>query len=146
MQEPKPFTNLTEKEALDLHKTMWDWIAKQTYARRKCMTKQDYANEADNAMKEIFMQCPACHYSVQHAGAIQCRECILLWDEFYPQSTCSAVRNDDRIPITEGLFTRWTRAVSRNDYRTAADLAQEIADLPAKTHALETRKENDTLC
>lgn len=73
----------------EMHKDMWDWIARTTYARRKCMTERDYMDE-NNVNKQ----------------------------------------NADIPDEIDDLYSLWKKACEKKDYRWAADIAQQIANLP----------------
>jgi len=111
---------LTKSKAIAYHRKMWHWIADKTLKYKRKVTKEDYFDAKHIKKKDRpFCNCYCCEYVEQ--GFWGCDICPVEWGDIphcvgvgYPKS---------------GLYKRWDTC---SDYKTAARLARQIAELPEK--------------
>lgn len=101
---------LTKEEAIKWHRLMWNWIADETLRLKQKVRKH-------NAMEHfhwepIEMSCWCCEYDGQFEKE-GCINCPVQW----PGGSCGK------------LYLRWCCTY---DYKKAADLAYQIANLPER--------------
>lgn len=114
---------MTKQEAIAAHRKMWNWIADETEWRERAVHKYDYFNAMDIPEdKRPHFDCYCCEYACRRNGA-DCSLCPLEW---------STGRCDN-----DGLYSQWYietsfRGGRGGDWRKAAAIAREIANLPEK--------------
>lgn len=101
---------LTKEEAIKRHRMMWSWIGNETLRLKQKIRKR-------NAMEYFYwesieLSCWCCEYDGQFEKE-GCVNCPVQW----PEGNCSE------------LYLRWCRTY---DYKEAAELAYQIANLPEK--------------
>lgn len=126
--------NLTKQEAIRLHRKMWNWIADETLRRKEKVWKSDYFREmnVDEDCIPLFT-CYCCEYGDQKSKfrrlvnrfVSKCTYCPLDWK--YEADTLMCTFNLNPVMENEGgLFKKWD---FETDYKKAAELAREIANL-----------------
>lgn len=113
---------LTLRETIDNHKVLWTWLADETLKRKRKIRKIEYFLE--HGIDDIDFPshlCYCCEYADQKSVDGSCTCCPLEWGK----SNCY---------ITSGLFRKWEFEV---DYKKAAELARQIANLPLKKKFIE---------
>lgn len=124
---------LTKAEAIANHRKMWNWIADETLRRKRCVTKFEYFG-AFGITNIPISRCYCCEYdySVSKITMAQCTNCPILWNnsERIMSDKClhKYFKGDD-----QGLFSMWRNAIHIDyDYKEAAELARQIANLPER--------------
>lgn len=127
---------LTREEAIANHRKMWNWIADETERRKASVSKSDYLH--DTLFRDIINDCFCCEYSFQKPGCESCRLCPLDWGSNQKSIMCENIRS---YSDQEGLYADWCDFKRKNDWRNAAKIAREIANLPERRDNLPERKE-----
>lgn len=96
----------------------WDWIAKETLKRRRCVYKQEYFLE-HNYYRPLN-DCYLCECKM-HGVYMNCFECPIEWDKF--NGTCIEL---------ESPFWKWQTAVMNENWEAASKYAKDISELPLK--------------
>ena len=117
---------LTKEQAIEEHRKMWRWIAEETEKRQKIVHKEDYFKEYFPA-EIIFCNCFCCEYAVRISGISECKFCPIDWDSKY--NHCMCMNKNFR---HDGLYSLWGFATSCDDWKEAAELARQIAELPER--------------
>lgn len=110
---------LTKEEAIKRHRMMWNWIAYETLKREEFVTKQEALEHFGWLSSEMFSRCWCCTYARKDGT---CADCPIQW----PGDTCTGLVG------AEGLYDKWCYLRWCSDYKKAADLAYQIANLPEK--------------
>ncbi|MGN1167183.1 MAG: hypothetical protein ACI4S2_12520 [Lachnospiraceae bacterium] len=110
---------ISREKAIEEHRKMWRWLA--DYPGKD---KWDYFIMTDykcNLVNDCFL----CDYAIEQSGSYKtmCEFCPLDWGE---RKECTA--EDDN-----GLYDLWTQCMSTDDYKKAAEIAKEIAELPERS-------------
>lgn len=117
---------LTKKEAVKLHRHMWNWIADKTEKRGKFINQMDYFEAMDIPPEErpsVNSYC--CEYDNQKNGEDTdcCKYCPINWNSECDEGMCCDKKNPyDR----RGLFLRWS---DTNSIKERVKLARKIANL-----------------
>ena len=107
---------LTKQRAIQKHRKMWNWIAKETKEKKKKVTKSDYFKHCYIPM--LFRpknECYLCNYVKQ-----KCHICPLDWGGL------GCVHKSGNFEF-DGLFWKWFNSL---DWEQAANMASQIASLP----------------
>lgn len=97
----------------------WDWIAKETLKRERCVYKHEYFFE-HNYHRPIN-DCYFCDCK-KHGMFTNCRECPIEWDKSI-RGNCIEL---------ESPFWKWQSAVINDNWEAAAKYAKDISELPLK--------------
>lgn len=130
---------LTKREAIRKHRKMWNWIAETSKKRKKKATKLDYLCEKlrnNNFERCLRNYCFCCEYVSQAyvdkqfpEGESGCCFCPINWGGEATDYMCEIKSKFD--DDNSNLFALWD-ALPLNNYREAAKLAQQIANLPER--------------
>lgn len=116
------YDNLTKKAVVYLHRQLWNFIADHSEIKKRCVGKPEAF--------QFFMwprvknYCWCCEYAEKNGKT--CASCPINWSDnidFY-NLQCQNGRY--------GLYYLWMHACLRDDYKSAAKLAREIANLPER--------------
>lgn len=126
---------LTKKEAIRKHRKMWNWIAEMSLAKKNKVTKKDYFCDNPRLKKaRIRHLCFCCEYTSQAytdkqlpEGETGCCFCPINWGWEANDYMCENRFESDNT----NLFALWD-ALPLNNYREAASLARQIANLPER--------------
>lgn len=124
--------SLTKQQAIEKHRQMWNWIADETLKRKCKIIKMDYFNEnLDKNEEPPLVSCYACQYSAEQRGIISfsenmCQFCPIDW---HSDSSCTMCMDKDEHSFYNNTFAAWNET---NDWKKAAELAREIAELPER--------------
>ena len=114
---------LTKKQAVEEHRKMWRWIAEETEKQEKVVGKEEYLNLYYPDI-ELEYACFCCEYALQQGGF--CIDCPIDWD-----SECDEYMCIDKTDFKDdNLYALWNRACGAENWKEAAKLAREIAELP----------------
>ena len=114
--------NLT-REAIELHRKMWNWIADESIRQKRKVREKDYFYTMQISEEEQpLLDSYACEYAVEKSRKIKycgscCKYCPINWGG-----------DDNDCLNDESLFTKWS-SCGKSDYEEAARLAREIANL-----------------
>lgn len=125
---------LTKEQAIAEHRKMWRWIAEETEKRREIVYKGEYLIKyfPDD---DIYYSCFCCEYAIQkmlfendRGSKIdnKCTFCPIDWGGEVNAFMCE---RKDLSTKNRGLYFLWVRT---NDWKEAAELAREIAELPER--------------
>lgn len=129
--------NLTREQAIIEHRKMWNWIAEECLKRKKKVLKADYLF---NENKRYYppLHCYCCGYAMQHVKDYddgypqRCRYCPIDWgSNGIRKFTCIEIFNNSNGLIREGLYRKY-ELLNDNNYKVAASLAKQIAELPER--------------
>ncbi len=124
--------NLTREQAIVEHRKMWRWISRETLKRKKQVTKKIYFEEKHIPVAERpFAGCYACEYDGTfefNYGETQCQNCPLEWGGNADHVMCLHTDNPPQGQL-QNLFGRWLAA---SNWKEAAELARQIAELPER--------------
>lgn len=111
--------NLTKQEALQWHRRMWIWIAREI-ARCKCVMHVMFLKEDFCEMFNLnpTVSCFCCEYAYDN-GHVKCGKCPVIWCNEKSKSCLN--RNSEYIAI--GKCRNWKKQ---------AKLAYKIAMLPER--------------
>lgn len=115
---------MTKREAIANHRKMWRWIADETEKQKDFICKHNYFDEMGIRYPERpSRDCYCCEY------AASCKDCPIDWLSDCDRYMCcdKSVNNDNA-----GLFREWERCFLYGDWREAAALARQIAELPER--------------
>lgn len=120
---------LTKQEAIRSHRKMWNWIADETLKRKRHMGKCDYFKEKE--IENIFVNSSyCCEYAEQKCNETGkgrwCEYCLFDWRR--KDGSIQCINREDN--TWKGLYVEW--ASETTNYKKAAELAREIANLPEK--------------
>lgn len=113
---------LTKEEAIKRHRMMWNWIAYETLRREEFVTKQEAIEHFGWDESKMIDRCWCCTHTRKDGS---CEGCPIQW----PGGKCC-----DGLNRRFGLYNEW-RHMKWNpdsDYKKAADLAYQIANLPER--------------
>ena len=124
---------LTKEQAITEHRKMWRWIAEETEKRKRAVKKLEYLY-IHGFYEDIAFDCFCCEYDdqqhcIQQSYFPDCYFCPIDWDSAATSYMCKDLTNMDD---DYGLFAEWIEAVKCDDWRTAAALARQIAELPER--------------
>ena len=119
---------ITKEWTIAEHRKMWWWIAEETLKREKIVYKEEYLEEYFPD-EDICCDCFCCEYDKQKTNSendMKCKFCPLDWG-----SDCSTTQCVDKNYLAgEGnLFALWESTL---DWKEAAELAKQIAELPER--------------
>lgn len=106
---------LTRQQAVKAFRDMWTWIANKSVEKRVAALKTEYFEE--HGLSPISCDCYLCEYIKQVRGT--CDDCPIIFGEGVK---CNS---------PESPFQKWCDA-DIHDYKRAAKLALQIAQLPEK--------------
>lgn len=119
---------LTREEAIAEHRKMWRWIAEETVKQQEFVYEWKYMEKyfPKDVIENI---CFCCEYSTQKKlfeGTHKCDFCPIDWGGKFSNYMCvdKEYADDDK-----GLFALWVNA---KDWKEAAELARQIAELPER--------------
>lgn len=114
---------LTKKQAVEEHRKMWRWIAEETEKQKRVITKEEYLSLY---YKDIYLVNAwfCCEYSVQQGGL--CKKCPINWDSECDKYMCCDKTNFE----DDNLYALWTEAGDTENWKKAAEVARQIAELP----------------
>ena len=118
---------LTKQQAIKEHRKMWLWIAEQTEKQEKVVGKDEYLDlYYPNA--DIECNCFCCEYDKQQNAELthDCFNCPIDWDSERYECMC----NDKTDLGDDNLFALWIRTCWLENWKEAAKLARQIAELP----------------
>lgn len=128
--------NITLKEAVDGFRKQWNWIADETLKQKRRVEKFEYFDEQDIDPHDTpWRDCYLCEFSRSVYIGHQCDKCPIEWGGKIGDCYHKNTRGDYR-----GLYVRWIKAA---DYKEAARLAREIANLPLKEKYREEYERSD---
>lgn len=104
---------LTKKEAVRLHRQLWNRIADKTLKEKRCVVKEDVIEEITD--ETVLENCFCCEYDGKIRDDCEC--CPILWPQ---KEYCTYVGSP---------YSEWQRTA---DYKRAAELARQIAELPER--------------
>ena len=130
---------LTKNEAIQLHKKMWRWIAKETKKQGRKVKECEYFEAMRIDENDIpFKKCYCCEFVSQlrkrhHKEHCFCYElCPLDWgvrhEMGYIFASCSEIKYPSK-STKDGYFKQW---LEEENSEKAAKLARIIAKLPEK--------------
>lgn len=108
---------LTKEEAIKRHRMMWNWIGDETLRLKQKVYKHSAMGYFH--WESIELSCWCCEYDSQFAKEA-CTNCPVHWPG--GRDRCCE------------LYNRWCHTF---DYKKAADLAYQIANLPEKENNYE---------
>lgn len=115
---------LTKKQAIKEHRKMWLWIAEQTEKKKRVVRKYEYLDlYYPNA--DIEGYCFCCEYAYQQRE-VMCKKCPIDWDSECDKYMCFDKTNFE----DDNLYALWTEAGDTGNWKEAAKLARQIAELP----------------
>ena len=124
---------LTKEKAIELHRAMWSYMATETLKQGRVIGKVEalrHMGFGPITISDIAWNCPCCEYAVQtndNRVSGRCDYCPLKW----PGGSCVDMEDND-LEEDQHLFSQWLNAKEDKDVERAAELAQQIAELPAK--------------
>lgn len=113
--------NLTREQTIKKHRKMWNWIAYETLKRKRKVLKEDYFEEHGISMIP-YCECYCCDYDYDYSikyDSYRCKACPIIWPD---NMTC---------PNDNSLYEQFYSCRNK-DYKEAAELARQIAELPEK--------------
>ena len=139
--------NLTKEQAIAEHRKMWNWIADRLEDHND--PGYDIFTYKAMYMKENFPDdyiqhnCFCCQYAVQenNNNSLTCINCPLIWgtedntDEFFCEQGNRDVPFEDIYLFGEKGYGLWNYAqylTKNHDYKEAAKIARQIANLPER--------------
>lgn len=124
---------LTREQAITEHRKMWRWIADETEKRKCIVSKPEYLCVHDFD-EHIAYDCFCCEYAEQEnfknfPYLHFCYHCPINWGSRVSTFMCIC-----SVDYTKegGLYAEWANAAKVDDWRTAAALARQIAELPER--------------
>lgn len=122
---------LTIEETKKRYKEMWLWLAEETRRRKRVVEKEEFFLEHKEYDTPLF-NCWCCEFAKDTQNAISHLRLLLrLLDcDFCPIKDWQT--KDLAKSCTKGLYGKWLRALKKDDWQKAADLAERIANLPFK--------------
>lgn len=116
---------LTKKQAIEEHRKMWRWIAEETEKRKRVVRKGEYLDlYYPNA--DIECDCFCCEYGTQKMIKKPCAKCPINWDSECDKYMCFDKTNFE----DDNLYALWTEAGDTENWKKAAEVARQIAELP----------------
>lgn len=117
---------LTFEETKKRHKEMWMWIAKRTAKKREAIDKNQYFEK--NGISDIPAgYCYCCDFDIALRRDISL---ITQYCKLCPVKNWGGEKADNLpFPCNRGLYRDWCE---ETDWQKAADLAEQIANLPLK--------------
>ena len=126
---------LTKQQAVEEHRKMWRWIAEETEKQKRIVYKWDYLKFYDEYI-DLANECFCCEYTYQHHRAecekcpidwdVECEKCPIDWDSECDEYMCQNKTDFE----DDNLYTLWNRACGAENWKEAAKLARQIAELP----------------
>ena len=116
---------LTREEAIANHRKMWNWIADETERLERVVSKSEYFQKHSISHNEApHNGCYCCGFDLQFRSLPLCGACPINWGVNAEIKSCS----DENSP-----YRKWVIAKHFfNDWKSAAKLAREIANLPER--------------
>ena len=121
---------LTKEKAIELHREMWSYMATETIKQGRVIGKVEALRHIGIDPNDTERRCFCCEYAFQTSDNCVsgiCDYCPLKW----PGGFCVDMEDDD-LEYDQHLFSQWVDAEDDKDVERAAELAQQIAELPAK--------------
>lgn len=116
---------LTKEKAIKRHRMMWNWIGDETLKRERFVTKQEAIEHFGWDDSKMYNGCWCCTYVCRICKDRTCKDnCPIRW----PGDTCC----DDFSRGNKGLYDKWRAMRGFSNYKEAADLAYQIANLPER--------------
>lgn len=130
--------NLTREEAIRLHREMWMWMASETVNRQKKVSTMDWIAEYIPVWEgELANLRICCTYgsNLKTTTEWMCKYCPIDWLSTAQNRMCRYKTKEDRAGNNAtGLYAKWTNAKT---WQEAAELAQQIAELPGRENVNE---------
>lgn len=122
---------MTKSEAIAAHRRLWNWIADKTIERKRIVRKTEYFAE-NNILNYPLNCCYCCDFANNSYQENYCCDCPLDWQSEVEVMPCENLKkmNDDG-----GLYSQWCRECGSGEWKEAARIAREIANLPEKEFA-----------
>ena len=114
---------LTKAQAIANHRMMWNWIAETTRKEQRLVDKDEAFDHFD--WPYVDNMCWCCAYT---GKCNRDNSCPISW----PGGTCISKNSP---------FSAWSCTFLRGDYLRAADLAEQIANLPENPGASLSKEE-----
>lgn len=111
---------LTKAEAIRRHRLMWNWIAQTSIQEQQCVGKDEAFEHF--GWPDIRAGCWCCEYIYVESGIYCCIKCPVVWDGVYTAWCCDC----------DSEFSKWTKAVKKQNYVLAAKYAYMVAGLPER--------------
>ena len=109
---------LTKKEAIKLHRKLWNWVADETLRLKRKVKKEEYFYRNHIDREDIPKnKCYCCEYDEQKQDKCtnkSCKYCPISWG------------NRDNDCEKPSYYSEWNYAI---DYKEAAEYARKIANL-----------------
>ena len=121
---------LTKEKAIELHRAMWSYMATETIKQGRVIGKVEAIWHIGIDQNDTERHCFCCEYALQtndNCVSGVCDYCPLEW----PGGCCVCMEDDD-LEEDQYLYSQWLNAKEYKDVERAAELAQQIAELPAK--------------
>lgn len=121
-------TGLTKKQAIELHRDMWNCIADEIERSKKVLDifglKRRYCKTA--GFGRVMFNCFLCEYAghVAESYANMCSYCPLEWESKFNEFMC-----EHNINAGDGL---WLKCCDAETWQEQAALARQIANLPER--------------
>ncbi len=124
---------LTREQAISEHRKMWRWIAEETEKRKELVRKKEYM-AIFFTFDEVFSHCFCCDYAANKYNRSDfngsyCDYCPIDWGSKTEDLMCM---DKERIDDDRGLYALWYNIQFYDDYKRAAELARQIAELPER--------------
>lgn len=118
---------LTKQDAIQHHRKMWNWIANETERRKRKVWKSEYFEAMGISGSDIpDGMCYCCEFDRQQNKICgKCIACPIDWNSKVSKHMCTDKYGYDE----NGLFMLWFCSWN---WKTAARLAREIAELPER--------------
>ena len=121
---------MTREQSIIEHRKMWNWISDETLRAKHIIYKDDYFLCNDINRDEIYCKCYLCDYATSISGwKDKCQYCPIDWGSTVENVMCL---DKEYYDDEKGLYELWVSATERFDYKKAADLARQIAELPER--------------
>ena len=117
---------LTRAEAIANHRKMWNWIADETERLERVVLKPEYFKEHNISHNEVPLYgCYCCEFNLQFLTLPICSACPINWDVNIEAKACCYKKTP---------YSKWNEVVYNkyNNWKSAAKLAREIANLPER--------------
>lgn len=117
---------LTREEAIANHRKMWNWIADETERLERVVLKPEYFKKHSISNNDIPLHfCYCCSFDLHFWHLPLCGACPINWGVNVELKSCC----DKKTP-----YKKWGIIVHHYpfDWKSAAKLAREIANLPER--------------
>ena len=117
---------LTREEAIANHRKMWNWIADETERLERVVLKPEYFKEHSISHNDFPVRfCYCCSFDLTYYSLPLCGACPINWGVDTEMNACCNKKSP---------YEKWDIIVKYypNDWKSAAKLAREIANLPER--------------